>query len=258
MICFSHANGFPHDSYKQLLNQVDDSVVCPTVIPYNENYSIKDQDQTWIDYSDRLIQKIKELDMPIIGVGHSMGAILLLRASCYIPHLFKKLILIDPTFLPPWAIIALRLSPKYFSRRFIPIITKTYRRKDIWSSKEEAYQELRNKKLFSKFSEQSFQDYLSAALISNPDGNQTLRFSKQWEEHCFSTVINPWRWLKQSNIPTLGIIGENSNVITDNIYKKWIAVRPKSKIKTITNATHLVPLEMPIETSLLINDFINT
>ncbi|MBT6326550.1 MAG: alpha/beta hydrolase [Bdellovibrionales bacterium] len=257
MICFSPANGFPPESYKQLFNQIDDSIVCPKVIPYTEYFSLKDQGQTWIDYSDRLIQEIQELDRPIIGVGHSMGAILLLRASCYLPHLFKKLVLIDPTFLPLWAIASLRLSPKAFSRKFIPIISKTYRRKDLWSSKDEAYQDLRNKKLFRKFSEQSFQNYLSAALISNSDGNQTLRFSKQWEEHCFSTVINPWKWLKQSNIPTLGIIGENSNVITDRIYKKWKAVGTKSKIKIIPNATHLVPLEMPFETSLLINDFIN-
>ena len=62
---------------------------------------------------------------------------MLLRAATLHPEWFKKIILIDPTFLPELFVYVSNYLPKFINRKIHPVASKAYRRRDQWSSRQE-------------------------------------------------------------------------------------------------------------------------
>ena len=88
----------------------------------------------------------------IIGVGHSIGGNLILRAALNQPEKFKKIILLDPTMLVPiktffWNIMCIfNLQSK-----FLPLINKAKNKKMVFNDLNEVFDSYRNKTMFSNF-----------------------------------------------------------------------------------------------------------
>ena len=62
--------------------------------------------QSWKPFSEDLLQFLAGQPAPVIGVGHSIGAIVTLRAALQDPTKFRALILIDPVLFVPSRLIA--------------------------------------------------------------------------------------------------------------------------------------------------------
>ena len=258
MIVFTHGNGFTPGSYKKLLSAVNGEVNSLLLTPLRRNFSHREALSNWYDFSEELLQEIKKLPAPIIGVGHSMGAICLLIAAVRSPELFKGLVLIDPTLLPKRIVAASRMSPQWLSRQINPVASKAYRRKEHWQNNEEAFNHLRQRSLFKNVSDEVLKQHVDSSLVESIHGGVTLRYTKSWEEHCFTSVINPWPWLRKCKTPTLGIYGEKSDLIIPEIKERWEKLNPQTNIVEIQNAGHLVPLEYPHLVAEKINQFIES
>ena len=74
--------------------------------------------------------------------------------------------------------------------------------------KTRAYDIFRQKKLFKNMSDESLSNYVNSAITPDSPSGVTLSYSKQWEEHCFLSVINVWPLLKKCQTPIVGITGE--------------------------------------------------
>ena len=145
MNIFCHANGFPPATYKKFLNEFS-QVEAINLLPLKQPYP--SWDLSWHDYTTELIKDIEQLETPVTGIGHSMGGVCLLEASVRRPELFKKLILIDPTFLLRRFIWLTYALPLGINRKIHPVASKAYRRKDVWDSKDEIFSVYRKKRLF--------------------------------------------------------------------------------------------------------------
>ena len=248
MHIFCHANGFPSGSYTEFFEfykkQMSEELLPITLTPLDKTFSMYEAARNWHDYSWDLIKKIERLQRPIVGVGHSMGAILLLKAAVEKPDFFNELILFDPTILLKRFIYLSNYLPKFITRKFHPVASKAYRRKDKFISYQAAFDNLREKKLFKYFSDEALWNYVNAGFRETGEGVVSLVFTKAWEEHCFLSVISAWGLLKNINIPTRIIYGEKSDLIRPSIVKRIKQTNPSINLIP-TRGGHLFPMEFP-------------
>lgn len=180
---FAHSNGFPSLTYRYFLSQFHNFDVRyietfghdPT---YNPKYS-------WDPLVKQFLNPIIQENKKVIAVGHSLGAVVCLRAYYQNPHLFSHLVLMDP----PFFIFRLRffiLLMRFLgiSGKIIPVARRTRYRQTHWSSKEEAYSYLKNKALFKNFHLECFQDYINFGLKPYENGVE-LFFSVEEEYKIF-------------------------------------------------------------------------
>src|SRR5919112_5570423 len=107
---FLHANGYPPECYQPLLELLQTQYhvfgmwLRPLWQAANPN-----EIHSWKIFSDDLLRFLESQSAPVIGVGHSMGAIVTLRAALRNPGKFRALILLDPVLFVPSRLISWRL-----------------------------------------------------------------------------------------------------------------------------------------------------
>lgn len=125
----------------------------------------------------------------LTGIGHSMGAVSLALSLGYSPHLkFENLILCEPMVV----------NPTFFPKRNL-LLEVTTKRKDIWSSQEEAY-ELLNRRPWQQWDPRVFRKFINEGLrplptAEYPDRNDgvTLKCTRIQECACYRDEIGPRR-----------------------------------------------------------------
>ena len=106
-------------------------------------------------------------------------------------------------------------------------------------------------------SDESLHHYVNSALTPDSPNGVRLSYSKQWEEHCFLSVINVWPLLKKCRTPIVGITGQKSELMRPKIITRWKNLAPQSEIHTIEKTGHLVPLEAPRRVAQIIKEHMN-
>ncbi len=140
--------------------------------------------------ADELIETIEQRNRgPVIGIGHSAGALTTLYAAQKRPDLFLDTILIDPVLMHPtkrWAYAAIsklgledRLSPSGSAER----------RRHIFSSKAEAKGYWHRKPLYQPLEPAAFDAFVEAALIPDAGNTVRLRIRPEREAELYRAVV---------------------------------------------------------------------
>jgi len=263
-IHFIHANGFPPNAYNTLLNEISSSSSIENFLlrPLsNDKTNTIDDINNWIPFYNDFIYSIKN-KKNIIGIGHSIGGNIVLRAGISHPDFFSKLILLDPTLFIPriiffWKIIA-RLN---LQRYFHPWINATLSRKMSYKNHDDIFKSYRRKQVFKKIDDKNLKIYINS-ITQEYNNNLKIIYSKEWEHKIYKTGLIEdnfiWKRIKNIQVPTLIIKAEHSNAFMNSAAHKINKMNSKNiKITTIQNTTHLFPLEVPKKVSKLILEFIN-
>lgn len=243
---FAHANGFHPLTYQQMLNPLTEhfQVIAIQHRPFWQKEPTAADD--WKQIADDLIRFLEEQEIKnIVGVGHSLGAVATMFAAIKRPDLFRKIVLIEPVFLPEILINIFYLVPVSWRKYLNPLIRKTLKRRAVWENKEAVFSSYRSKKLFANLSDEVLWDYLHSGLSKQANGKVTLTYSKEWEAHFFGLAPKIWQPLKTLKTPTLGIRGEYSDTLRTKPWKKWQRLQPNHAFLEIENTGHLLPLEQP-------------
>lgn len=126
-----------------------------------------------------------EMPLPIIGVGHSMGANQLVNVALMHPRLFSTLILVEPV------IQEIDAQEKGDSGR-IPARLSTFRR-DLWPSKAAAIANFKKQKYYQDWDSRVLDLWIEHGIRPTPtalypderDGAVTLSTTKHQEVHSF-------------------------------------------------------------------------
>ena len=156
---FLHGNGFPPLAYKSFLNNLSKkmSVYAMTQRPFWKTDINPNSIKNWDIFKNDILDFIDQNNLQnSIGVGHSMGGVLILLIEITKPGTFKKIFLLDPVITSIFKSLLYKLLFQVSIIDFIhPMIAATNRKKMIFQTKEMMYQSYRKKEIFSKINDSS-------------------------------------------------------------------------------------------------------
>ena len=254
VIHFAHANGFPSGTYNKLFKLLgpEYSVISIDRLGHSARYPV---DDNWVSLTDELIQHIEDnCDGPVIGLGHSLGAILNFRAAYKKPGLFQQIIMLDPPLVyGPFALFVAVVKKLRLAGRLGPAALTEGRREE-WPSRDEAKAHLRSKALFSRFDPDCFSDYIANGLVETPSGVR-LSFDPKVEVDIFKTTPHDMpKFNPELSIPGSLVVGEHSP------FRRFVgafALKHLLYFECFAGGSHLFPLEYPEATATLIQRLIN-
>ena len=262
-VLFTHANGYPPDCYSPLLEQLAKrhrvlAMHLRPLWPGEQPQTVQD----WRILSADVLEFLRQRACaPVIGVGHSVGAITLLRAALSRPDQFSALVLIEPVLLPPWVILLWQLISAFrLAKQAHPLTKSAQRRRQVFASRDEIFRGYRRKSIFRYLDDTSLRAYTNGLLLDLPDGRMGLRYSVDWEVQIYATGVKAdldlWFGLPKLRIPLLIIRGAETDTTWASTARLAQMIRPATRVITLQKATHLAPLEKPQPIAELIEKFL--
>ncbi len=125
----------------------------------------------WSQFGSDLCSFIQELRLTsIVGVGHSMGAHLLLQAASVYSKRFEALLLFEPAVFSPQAYASARQLKLFDSPEEHPFA----KRRDEWESPQQWFDAIRNRGPFKLWSEEVLRDHCLHGLEKSENGRFRL------------------------------------------------------------------------------------
>ena len=260
---FLHANGYPPTCYQPLLDMLANQhhvygMHLRPLWPHSQPKEIG----AWQPLSDDyLLFQEEQKDNPVIAIGHSVGATVLLRAALRRPEKFKSLILIDPVLFPPRFIATYNLIKVIgLAYKFHPLISGALKRRKQFENIDKLYTSYRRKRIFRYFSDESLKAYVKGITRPAETGGFELVYSPEWEARIYYTGVwrdmDIWWGLPSLKVPTLIIRGAETDTFLQPAAQRIKRICPHITIVTLDKTTHLVALEKPQETFTTIQDFL--
>ncbi|HEY3312310.1 MAG TPA: alpha/beta hydrolase [Anaerolineales bacterium] len=260
---FLHANGYPPACYQPLMDllkaqyRVRGMHLRP-LWPHANPSEIG----AWQPLTDDFLLFLEERKIsPVIGVGHSMGAIITLRTALRRPDHFRALVLIDPVLFSPRFIAAYNLVKVMgLTNHFHPLIAGALKRRRKFDDLQELFTAYRRKRVFRYFSDGSLRAYINGIARPAAGGGYELVYSPEWEARIYQTGVwrdmDLWWGLPSLKLPTLIIRGAETDTFLAPSAQRVKRIRPETCMVALEKSTHLVPLEKPQETCETISNFL--
>ena len=261
---FLHANGYPPACYKPFLDllKLQYHVFGMLLRPMWEDSDpggVKD----WQLFSTDLLRFLSSnSNAPVIGVGHSIGAIVTLRAALHDPGKFRALVLVDPVlfvpaFLARWHFIRLL----GLGDRLHPLIPAAKKRRRTFDDLEKVFRSYRKRKVFRYLSDENLRILIEGITRPKGDGTYELVYSPDWEAQIYRTGLHDfdiWRDISRLDVPTLLIRGAETDTFLENAAQMLRRKLPLARVEVVEKSTHLLPLERPGEVFDIMQSFLNT
>lgn len=259
-IYFAHANGIPATVYQSLWQCLQDAyqVSYLPIVGMNAAYPVS---LHWDALVDEILEDMQQKygHEPVIGVGHSFGALLLWLSALKRPERFSQLVLMDPPIV--MGVRAMVFEPmQYFKLKMADKFSPagvTLRRRDTWKNLEVAYQSLRHNRLFQHFEEACFTDYMQHGLVvTGADKAVTLRIPKRLEAEIFRQFPVCW-WRKAALSLSLPVhlLAANGSLFYQQGHTTAFT-RKFGIQQTVVQGGHMFPLEQVAQTANLLRQIL--
>jgi len=264
---FLHANGYPPDCYKPLLEhlQTQYHVFGMHLRPLWKDSKPEDI-RTWHPLSEDLLRFLAHAstaplsEEKVIGVGHSIGAMVTLRAALRDPKQFRALVLIDPVLFVPrfmvnWHIVRVL----GLGERLHPLILGAKKRRRTFDDLGTVYRGYRTREIFRYMSDENLRIFIEGITQPKADGTYELVYSPEWEAQIYRTGMHDfdiWRDLPKLEVPTLIIRGAETDTFLEDAAKLVKRKQPKVRVEALEKSTHILPLERPQEVFEIMQSFL--
>ncbi|WP_136252990.1 alpha/beta fold hydrolase [Onishia niordana] len=241
-LVFAHANGFTGRSYQSLLS------------PLSERFSLHPLEQlghhprfpvgrNWLALRDELLSRLPEDDEPVIGVGHSMGGVLMAMAADKAPERFRCVVAMDPPLMLGLDALAIKLAKRTGMVDRITPAGRSLRRRAHWPDRQAMGEDLRRKGLFRGFTPEAFDDYLAGAVKHLQSGGVSLAFSPDTEVEIFRHLPDHLRYLpSRLSVPLALLAGRESDLLTRRRIRR---IRRHDVPLELVPGGHMFPMEHP-------------
>ncbi len=260
---FLHGNGFCAGTYTPFIQYlVDDLHILASDV---RGHGGSDQPRVerirhWDIFAEDLRILIEEkMTAPVIGIGHSLGAVTTYIAAAKYPHLFDGIILIDPVILPRRLLWLLAIVKLLGLRGIIPLAKMARRRRRLFKGKQEALRLFAaGRGIFKNWSKEFVHAYLECGLLEKDEKTAILQCDPELEAQIFESIPqNVWRYASKINCPVLAIRGESSDVFYEDAANRLKTSIADIELQTIAHSGHFPPMEKPQECADLILDFVD-
>ena len=215
----------------------------------------------WHPLSDDLLRFLSDRETaPVIGIGHSIGAVVTLRAALRNPGKFRALVLIDPVlFVPSFMINWHIIRVLGLGERLHPLIQGAKKRRRTFNDLETIFRGYRSRKVFQYMSDENLKIYIAGITKEKTDGGYELVYSPEWEAQIYRTGMHDFdimRDLPKLEVPTLIICGAETDTFLESMARLVKKKNSKIQIHTLERSTHLLPLEYPQEIATITKSFL--
>ena len=259
---FLHANGYPPACYAPLLDNLRNNyhvfgMLLRPLWAGTDPRAIRD----WRPFSNDLLQFLEyQQATAVVGLGHSIGAVVTLRAALRQPERFRALVLMDPVLLPSRYIVGLRvLRTVGLARRTNALAGAALRRRQHFQNRDQLYAGYRRRDVFRFISDDKLHALVEGITKRTADGGYELVYSREWEARIYQTGIwndlDIWTRLPTLKVPTLIIRGEETDTFWQGTGRQMQRNNRAIQVVTVPHATHLVPMERPAEVFETMQEF---
>lgn len=202
----------------------------------------------WRVFADDLMQVVEgALRPPVIGIGHSLGAVSTYIAAAAYPHLFRVIILLDPVILTPWTLRAMGLVRWMGLGGRLPLAKGARRRKKTFADKERALRRFTaGRGIFKSWSTDFIEAYLECGLLEKDDQTAELKCDPELEAQIFEAApLDVWRYAQRITCPLLAMRGQHSQAFPAKAAARLKHLVPDCEIQTLPDSGHFFPMEKP-------------
>ena len=133
------------------------------------------------------------------------------------------------------------------------------RRRRQFNDLERLFQGYRHKPVFRYLDDDALRAYVHGIACPRAGGGYQLCYPVEWETRIYITGLwrdmELWRKLPELSVPMLIVRGTHSNTFRASTARRVGKRQPGARLAALELATHLVPLERPIEVHALILSF---
>jgi pimeloyl-ACP methyl ester carboxylesterase len=257
------ANGFPPATYAPLLIPLRHRVHAVSLPPRALWPGIGPPPRaagTWLSLVDDLIRGLEAHRIePVIGLGHSFGAVVSLVAATRVPERFAGLILLDPTIFAPGTMDAVARQREADGAARFALVEGALKRRRHFDSPDQALTYWRSRPLLADWPEESLRCYV-ASMLQPAERGYDLSWSPEWEAWYYRSFY-PHTWGDVARVPrglpVLVVRGETSDTFPEDAEHHLRTLLPAARCLTIPGAGHLFPQARPEQTAAVIAQWLD-
>ena len=259
---FLHGNGFCAGTYAPFISNLSDElhIFASDVRGHGDSLNLNHQRiRNWHVFVKDLKAVIEQVMIPpVLGMGHSLGAVTTYMAAAQYPHLFCGIVLIDPVILPRkllWLISGLKMLGLMGK---IPWARSARRRRRNFQGKKEALKLFAaGRGIFKTWSKEFIDAYLECGLLEKDSKTAVLKCDPELEAQIFESIpLDVWKYANKITCPVLTIRGEFSNIFFLDAAERLKHLIADIELQTIPQSGHFPPMEKPGQCAQLIADFV--
>jgi pimeloyl-ACP methyl ester carboxylesterase len=249
-LVFSHANGFPAGTYRQLFalwRAAGWRVLAVEQFGHDPHYPVT---SNWPRLRDQLIDFIADqAPQGAFLVGHSLGGLLSLLAASKRPDLAQGLVMLDSPVITGWRSHTVQvLKRSRMLHRLGPGKVSQTRRHE-WPSRQAVFDHYAAKSKFARWAPGVLADYVAAGT-RRLDGKTVLAFDRAVETRIYNTLPHHLGALLQRHplqCPLALVAGTQSAEIRQG---GLAAARRLAGERLVwLEGSHLYPMEKPVATA---------
>jgi len=251
-IVFSHANGFPAGTYRQLFEvwraagfevHAIEKYGHDTRFPVTSNWPhLREQLLHFIDH---------DVGGPAYLVGHSLGGYLSLMAASRRPDLARGVVLLDSPVLSGWKARAVQVAKAVgVGERFTPAHVSKRRRQE-WDSADAAHDHFLAKPAFARWAPGVLRDYIAAGTEAHDElKRHRLSFHRDVETAIYNTLPHHLtRMLRAHPLQcALAFVRGTESTEIRQVGMAATTRLAQGRVSRI-EGSHLFPLEHPVATA---------
>ena len=257
-----HANGFCAGTYSPFVANLCPAlhVTASDIRGHGDSAAIEaDRIVHWNVFAEDLKETVEGIMAPpVIGMGHSLGAVATYMAGATYPDLFSALVLMDPVVLPRRLLWAIWLMKKLGLAAAIPLARGARRRRRTFRDRKEAFARFAaGRGIFKSWSPEFIDAYLECGLLEKDDTTAVLKCDPETEARIFESVpLDIWDYADRIRCPVLLVRGNFSEAFAPGPARELARKISGCRLATIDGAGHFIPMEKPRELAGIILDFL--
>ncbi|UCF92586.1 MAG: alpha/beta hydrolase [Desulfobacterales bacterium] len=259
---FLHGNGFCAGTYNPFIKYLieDLHIIASDVRGHGDSVQLNHKRiRHWKTFAEDLKTLVEQtLPPPVIGIGHSLGAVATYIAAAQYPRLFAAIILIDPVILPRKLLALIAFMTLLGLKGNIPLAKAARRRRQIFQGKKEALKLFAaGRGIFKSWSREFVDAYLECGLLEKDAQTAILKCDPELEAQIFESVpLDVWRYAPKIACPVQAIRGAHSDIFGPAAAERLGKIIPDYEWETIPDSGHFIPMEKPQACARAIADFI--
>lgn len=252
VLYFAHSNGFTMPVYQALLEPLSAHVRIEgiTKLAHSPSFPI---DHQYRGITDELIADMRAKGIQgAIGVGHSLGALLIFQAACRCPELFRYIILMDPPLALGAYAFALRSAKRLNMVDRLTPARQSSRRRTQFRDRAEVWAYLQKRPFFQRLHARCLADYANHGFVDTPQGIE-LAFSANIETQLFRHLPTHFDgFAGQLSVPGLLMRERRGSVCRPSNAERFLSQHDTLADLEVDFGDHMFPLQAPQQTAALI------